>query len=123
MHSQRKNLRKGEVSHEGGNVSSRRSEYVIVMAEEVGMQQGRQIEQALEEAPPSNGGYDHHFDRGSAWVMDHIVPMCKRMGLAIEGREMELLAFLASLEANKKVTNQVDDQFDVEEEVGEEDID
>jgi len=36
------------------------------MAEEVGMQQGGQIEQASEEAPLSNGGYDHLFDRGSA---------------------------------------------------------
>jgi len=40
----------------------------------------------------------------------------------IEGRETELLAFLASLEANKKFRSQVDDQFDVEEAVGEEDI-
>jgi len=43
------------------------------------------------------------------------------MGLAIEGREMELLAFLPSLEANKKVRNQVDDQFHVEGAVREED--
>jgi len=48
--------------------------------------------------------------------------MCKRMGLAVEGREMELLAFLASLEANKKSGSYVDDQFDVEEVVGEEDV-
>ena len=34
---------------------------------------------------------------------------------------MELLAFLASLEA-KKIRNQVDNQFDVEEVVGEEDV-
>ena len=26
---------------------------------------------------------------------------CKKMGLAIKGREMELLSFLASLEANR----------------------
>jgi len=44
--------------------------------------------------------------------------MCKRMGLAIKGRETELLAFLASLEVNKKVRNQVDDQIEVEEAVG-----
>ena len=54
--------------------------------------------------------------------MDHIIPMCKRMGLAIEGRETELFAFLASLEANKKIRSQADDQFGVEEAVGEEDI-
>jgi len=58
---------------------------------------------------------------GSAWVMDYIIPMCKRMGLAIEVREMELLAFLASLEANKKI-NQVDNQFDAEEVVGEKEV-
>ena len=67
-------------------------------------------------------GRGHNFDRGSAWVLYHIIPMCKRMGLAIEGREMELLAFLASLEANKKVRNQVDVQFDVAEAVGKEDV-
>ena len=27
---------------------------------------------------------------------------CTKMGLSIEGREMELLSFLASLEANRK---------------------
>ena len=61
---------------------------------------------------------EHHFlvmamiiilTGGQAWVLDHIIPMCKRMCLAIEGRETELLAFLASFEANKKVRNQVDD--------------
>jgi len=60
VYSRRKNLRKGEVSHVGGNISSRRSEYV--MAEEVGMRHGGQIEQASDEAPLSNGGYDHLFD-------------------------------------------------------------
>ena len=49
-----------------------------VMAEEVGMWQAWQTEQALEEAPLSNDGHDHHFDRGSAWFIDHIIPMCKR---------------------------------------------
>ena len=38
---------------------------------------------------------------GSAWVLERIVFFCKKMGLAIEGREMELLSFLASLEANR----------------------
>jgi len=62
----------------------------------------------------STGGHDHHFDRGSAWVVDHIILMCKRMGVAIEAREMELHAFLASLEANKKKGSDVGNQFDVE---------
>ena len=47
--------------------------------------------------------------------------MCKRMGLDIEGRETELLAFLASLEVHKKVRNQVDVQLEVEEVAGKED--
>ena len=120
MYHRKKNLRKGEVALEGGNVSPRRSEHMA--DDEVGLQLGGQIVQTLEEAPLSNGINDHLYDRGLAWVMDHIVPMCKRMGLAIEGRETELLAFLASLEANKKIRSQADDQFGVEEAVGEEDI-
>ena len=66
MYSRKKNLRKGEVSHDGGNVSSRRSEYV--MAKEVGMLQG------LKEAPLSNEGYDHHFDEGSTglWTISYL---------------------------------------------------
>jgi len=44
------------------------------------------------------------------------------MGLAIEGRESELLAFFASLEATKKTRSQADFQVDVEAAGGEEDI-
>ena len=40
--------------------------------------------------------------------MDHVKTMCKRMGLAIEGKEKKLLAFLAFLEANKKNRSHVD---------------
>jgi len=69
--------------------------------------------QASDKSPLSDGGHDHNFNKGLAWVMDYIILMCKRMELAIEGREIKLLAFLASLEANKKTRNQVDDQFDV----------
>ena len=92
------------------------------MGKEEGVRHAGHDEQALEKAPLSNDGDDHNFERGSAWFMDHIIPMCNRMGLAIEGREMELLAFLASQEANKKVRNQVDVQFDVAEAVGKEDV-
>ena len=120
MYHRKKNLRKGEAALEGENVSLRRSEYRA--AEEGGLQPGGQIEQTMEENPLSNGGNDNFYNRGSAWVMDHIIPLCKRMGLAIEGRETELLAFLASLEANKKIRSQADDQFGVEEAVREEDI-
>jgi len=40
---------------------------------------------------------------------------CKKMGLAIEGREMELFSFLASLEANRVRREQL-----VEESMGDE---
>ena len=93
MYHRRKNLRKGEVVLEGGNVSSRRSEHLV--AEEVGMQPGGLSAQNSEEAPLPIGGNDHLHDRGSVWVLDHIIPTCKSMGLAIEGRESELLAFFA----------------------------
>jgi len=33
--------------------------------------------------------------------LDRIIFFCKKMGLAIEGGEMELLSFLSSLEANR----------------------
>jgi len=52
---------------------------------------------------------------GSAWVLERIVFFCKKMGLAIEGREMELLSFLASLEANRMRREQ-----SVEESMGDE---
>jgi len=29
----------------------------------------------------------------SSWVLDRFILFCKRIGLAIEGREMELLSF------------------------------
>ena len=47
--------------------------------------------QASDKTPLSDGGHDHNFNKGSAWVMDHIIPMCKRMAPAIEGKEMALL--------------------------------
>ena len=111
MYHRKKNMRKGEAALEGGMVSPRRPEHTA--AEEVGLQLGGQLAQTLEEAQPSNGSNGHLYDRGSAWVLDHIIPMCKRMGLGIEGRETELLAFLASLEANKTIRSQADDQFGV----------
>jgi len=85
--------------------------------EEVGQLIGQNV-QVSGSAPLPTDGHNHNFDRGSAWVLDHIIPMCKRMGLAIEGRETELLAFLASLEVYKKVRNQVDVQHEVEEVAG-----
>ena len=93
----------------------------MTVVEEGGQHAGQDV-QASGIAPLPNDGHDHNFDRGLTWVLDHIIPMCKRMCLAIEGRETELLAFLTSLEANKKVRNQVDDQFEVEEAIGEEEV-
>jgi len=37
----------------------------------------------------------------SAWVLERMIFFRKKMGLAIKGREIELLSFLASLEANR----------------------
>jgi len=42
-----------------------------------------------------------NLGEASPWVLDRIIFFCKKMGLAIEGREMELLSFLASLETNR----------------------
>jgi len=44
--------------------------------------------------------------------MDYYVPFCKNMGSEIEGHEMGLLAVNASLEANRKMGNNVLDNFD-----------
>lgn len=43
------------------------------------------------------------------------IPFRRNMGLEIKGREMELLAFIASLEANRKIGNNVVDNIDGEE--------
>jgi len=53
--------------------------------------------------------------KGSASVLDRIIFFCKKMGLAIEGREMELLLFLASIEADRVKGNHL-----FEESVGDE---
>jgi len=42
-----------------------------------------------------------NLSEGFAWVLDIIIFFCKKMGLAVEGREMELLSFLGCLEANR----------------------
>ena len=38
-------------------------------------------------------------------MMDYFIPFCKSTGLDIGGREMELRAFIASLESKKKMGN------------------
>ena len=50
------------------------------------------------------------LSEGSAWVLDRIVFFCKKIGLSIEGIEMELLSFLASLEANRMKGDHVIDE-------------
>jgi len=53
-------------------------------------------------APPLPCSFDlEKLGEGSTWVLDRIIFFCKKMGLSIEGREMELLSFLASLEVNR----------------------
>jgi len=46
----------------------------------------------------------------SSWVMDRIILFCTRTGLAIEGKEMELLSFLASLDSMNNKANQLVDE-------------
>ena len=107
VYSRRKNFQKKNATIVEGKDRLRRSDCGTV-AEEGGQHAGQDV-QVSGRAPLPNDGHNHNFDKGSAGVLDHIIPMCKRMGLAIEGRETELLAFLASLEVNKMVRNQVDD--------------
>jgi len=47
------------------------------------------------------------FDESSSWVLDHIIFFCKRLGLAIEGKEMKLLSCLTSLDAFGNKENQL----------------
>jgi len=57
--------------------------------------------------------------QSSSWVLDRFILFCKRIGLAIEGREMELLSFLASLESIRAKDNHfVDEMGRVQEERG-----
>ena len=39
--------------------------------------------------------------------MDRIILFCERMGLAIEGKEMKLLSFLATLDSMNNKANQL----------------
>jgi len=57
--------------------------------------------QALDGAALPGSSDSRIVSEGSAWVLERIVFFCKKMGLAIEGRVMELLSFLALLEANR----------------------
>jgi len=44
--------------------------------------------------------YSENVNEGSVWVLEKMICFCK-MGLVIEGREIKLLSFLASVEANR----------------------
>ena len=67
------------------------------------------FEEALPQAHPQEldgaalpGSSDSgNATEGAAWVLERMVFFCKKMGLAIEGRETKLPSFLASLEANR----------------------
>ena len=84
MYSRRNNFRKGKVTSDEGNDSLRRSDYVMALEE--GVENSGQDVQALDKAPLCDDGHDHNFDRGSPWVMDHIIPACKRVDRAVAGR-------------------------------------
>jgi len=81
------------------------------------------FEEALPQAHPQGldgaalpGSSDSgNVSEGSTWVLERNIFFCKKMGLAIEGREIELLSFLASLEANRMRREQL-----VEESMGDE---
>ena len=55
----------------------------------------------------------------SDWILDHIILFCKKMGLAIEGKEMELLSFLATLDSLNNKVDQVGEEKGRENEEGE----
>jgi len=116
VYSRRKNVQNKSVFDVVGNDCVERN--ACGMGSNDGGQLVGQNVQVSGSAPLSNDGPHQNLDRGSAWVLDHIIPMCKRMGLSIEGRETELLAFLASLEGQRRVENPADVQLEVEEEAG-----
>jgi len=68
--------------------------------------------QAQAQTDGSDGPCSPHCDQvkvvgeSSSSVLDRIVFFYKRMGLAVEGREMELLSLLASLETINNKGNQ-----------------
>ena len=58
-------------------------------------------------------------DEGSAdWVLDRIILFCKKMGLAIEGKEMELVSFIASLYSLNNKSHQLGEEKGNEQEEG-----
>jgi len=62
---------------------------------------------------PKDGG------ESSVWVLGRIILFCKRMGLAIDGKEMELLSFLATLDSLGNKANQSGEEKGREHEEGE----
>ena len=47
--------------------------------------------QGLDDAALVGSAYSGNVSEGSVWVLERMIFFCKKMGLAIEGREMELL--------------------------------
>jgi len=45
--------------------------------------------------------FSKNMGKGCAWVLDRNIFFYKKMGLGIKRKEMKLLSFLASLEANR----------------------
>ena len=67
---------------------------------------------------PPLGQFSGTDGESSDWVLDRIIPFCKKMGLAIEGKEMELLSFLASLDSLNNKSHQLEKEKGNEQEEG-----
>jgi len=97
VYSHRKEKGKGKLINEVGSCSS--------LLGCGGANKGSAFSWGQAQADGSNGLPSPHCEQvevvgeSFSWVLDRIIFFCKRMGLAIKGREMELLSFLASLES------------------------
>jgi len=99
VYSRRKKLGKTKLAIDAGSGSPN--------MQEVGGSSLLENTQGLDDATLVGSAYSGNVSEGSAWVLERMIFFCKKMGLAIEGREMELLSFLASLEANRMKGDQL----------------
>jgi len=99
VYSHRKKLGKTKLVVDVGSVSPKMQELGGPSLFEEVLHQAHT--QGLDGAALPGSIYSGNVSEGSTWVLERMIFFCKKMGLAIEGREMELLSFLASLEANR----------------------
>ena len=115
VYSRRRAREKGKVINEAGSCYSSLLGYegVIVEADEpMGQDKG----DGLNGIDPKFSGTDgESFD----WVLGRIILFCKKMGLAIEGKEMKLLSFLATLDSLNNKSHQLGKEKGNEQEEGE----